>query len=243
MFGFAPMIKSIVRKQFPHLFNWAKNYYYFLYKAVLGKTQNEIIFTKIYRHNLWRNNYTRSGDGSTLENTETIAKELPNLIRDLNSESFLDIPCGDFFWMKHVDLPVKKYIGADVVKELINENNKKYGSEKNTFLTLDITINDLPQADIIFCRDCLPHLPNSSIIAAFKQIKKSKSKYLLTSMYIDRLKNEDNLLGLFHPINLELPPFNLPKPLRIINDACISDRVNLPDKSIGLWKISDLPDF
>jgi hypothetical protein len=237
------MIKSLIRNRFPSLFKWAKNNYYILYKAVLGKSQNEIIFTRIYKHNLWGNEFTLSGDGSTKDNTESIAKELPDLIRNLNTESFLDIPCGDFFWMKNVDLPVKKYIGADIVKKLIIGNNKKYGSEKYTFVSQDITIDDLPRVDIIFCRDCLPHLPNNSILSALKQIKKSGSRYLMTSTYVNRLKNEDNLLGLFHPVNLELPPFNLPKPLKIINDACISDRVNLPDKSIGLWRISDIPDY
>ncbi len=237
------MIKSIIRESCPVLFNWAKQSYYFLYETIAGKSRNEVIFTKIYRRNLWGNKETRSGDGSTMENTESVKKELPLLIKNLNPESFLDIPCGDFFWMRHLDLQVKKYIGADIVEEIISENNKKYGSGKNSFLTLDITSDDLPKVDIIFCRDCLPHLPNESIIAALKQIKKSKSKYLLASTYISRLKNEDILLGLFHPINLELPPFNLPRPAKIINDACFSGRVNLPDKSMGLWKIQDIPEY
>ncbi|HVO74953.1 MAG TPA: class I SAM-dependent methyltransferase [Ignavibacteriaceae bacterium] len=236
------MIKDALRERFPVLFKWIKHLYYFFYERVLGKSRNELIFTKIYRRNLWGNQDTRSGDGSTLENTQSLKEELPLLLQSLSSESLLDIPCGDFYWMRNLDLPVKKYFGADIVKELIADNNRRYASAKIVFLTLDITADDLPLVDLIFCRDCLPHLPNESVIAALKQIKKSKSKYLLTSTYINRLRNENILIGLFHPINLELAPFNLPKPLKIINDACFSERVNLPDKSLGLWLAEDIPE-
>jgi hypothetical protein len=85
--------------------------------------------------------------------------------------------------MRHLDLPVKNYIRADIFEDIISENNKKYGSGKNSFLTLDITSDDLPKVDIIFCRDCLPHLPNESIIAALKQIKKAnQNTFLLRPM-------------------------------------------------------------
>lgn len=236
------MIKPLVRKRFPLFFNKAKDLFYYFYKTVLRKSQNELIFTRIYRRNLWGNKDSRSGDGSSLENTLSIQAELPVLIKTLGIKSILDIPCGDFFWMKEIELPVAKYTGADIVKELIFENNRKYGSPITSFLVLDITTDYLPESDLIICRDCLPHLPNKSIMAALKQIKISKSKFLLTSTYTGATKNEDKPPGIFHPVNLQLDPFNLPEPEKIINDACISERMNLPDKSLGLWKISEIPD-
>ena len=42
----------------------------------------------------------------------------------------LDIPCGDFYWMKEVDLKDIEYIGADIVDELIKKNNDKFKAVK-----------------------------------------------------------------------------------------------------------------
>jgi len=237
------MIKKFVSRKFPSLFRLIKSYYYLFYETFLGRTQTEIVFNKIYKRNIWGDNDSVSGAGSNLKNTEGIRKELPDVIRNLNVEVFLDIPCGDFFWMKHLNLPIKKYIGADVVKELIENNTKKFADENRSFLVIDVTRDKLPIADIVFCRDCLPHLSNEYIIAALRQIKKSNSKYLLTSTYSNQEINEDLPTGRFHKINLELPPFNLPKPLLLIKDECITSIEFLQDKSLGLWKISDIPDF
>jgi hypothetical protein len=40
----------------------------------------------------------------------------------------LDIPCGDFNWMKLLNLGVD-YIGADIVGELIAENRRRFGAK------------------------------------------------------------------------------------------------------------------
>jgi hypothetical protein len=34
-------------------------------------------------------------------------------------KSLLDIPCGDFHWMRRVNLQGLSYVGADIVRELI----------------------------------------------------------------------------------------------------------------------------
>jgi hypothetical protein len=59
--------------------------------------------------------------------TETIRQTLPALLAELRVESMLDLPCGDFNWMKQVELPVSRYIGADIVEPLIAKNQGQYG--------------------------------------------------------------------------------------------------------------------
>jgi hypothetical protein len=43
----------------------------------------------------------------------------------VNAYNIVDLGCGDFYWMKEVDLPCK-YIGLDIVQEVIEENKEMY---------------------------------------------------------------------------------------------------------------------
>jgi hypothetical protein len=80
-------------------------------------------FTEIYNNNGWCSPESRSGNGSELKNTIKLRSELPYLFVKYNIKSILDIPCGDFNWMKEVDLTNIEYKGADIVESLINLNN------------------------------------------------------------------------------------------------------------------------
>jgi hypothetical protein len=115
----------------------------------------ETIFNNIYKNNAWNSKESVSGSGSTLNQTKKIRKVLPKLIQDFKINSILDIPCGDFNWMKEISLNIK-YIGADIV-DTLTQNNKKYENNLTHFLTLDATLDRLPKTDLIICRDCLVH--------------------------------------------------------------------------------------
>ena len=43
-------------------------------------------------------------------------------------KSILDIPCGDFYWMKGLDLKNINYVGADIVAPLIKKNIDQFKS-------------------------------------------------------------------------------------------------------------------
>ena len=83
-------------------------------------------FTYIYSSNYWPSKESVSGPGSEIENTKNIRKELIKFIQKYNIKIFLDIPCGDFNWIKNIINKNIKYIGGDIVKELIDRNNKKF---------------------------------------------------------------------------------------------------------------------
>src|SRR5207302_8241115 len=61
-------------------------------------------FERIYSTNLWSDPETRSGVGSSLDSTRALRAELPKAMRSLSARTLLDVPCGDFSWMQHVDL-------------------------------------------------------------------------------------------------------------------------------------------
>src|SRR5262249_226159 len=104
----------------------------------------------------------------------------------------------------------------------------------------DVTSDKLPGADIILSRDLLVHLSFRDIAAALENFKQSMSEYLLTTTFPRTTRNIDILSGDWRPINLQLPPFNFPEPLRLINENCTEHGGRYADKSLGLWKLDDL---
>ncbi len=234
-------VKEIARARLPMFYRIVKSTYYGFHRIFRKKMHHEIVFNKIYRTNAWGDPETVSGAGSNSINTEVIRKELPALLQKLNVQNMLDIPCGDFFWMKNTSLSVERYIGADIVKELIERNTKLFGNSQRTFLLLDLLMEELPHVDMILCRDLLPHFSFRQIAAALEHIKESNSRYLLTSTYVARPANTDIQTGGFRPLNLQAEPFNFPAPLKIINEHCTYNNGTYFDKSLALWRIDDIP--
>ena len=169
-----------------------------------------------------------------------IIKEIPLLFKDYNISTMLDIPCGDFYWMKEVDLKDIEYIGADIVDEIIKKNNEEYSKSNLHFKKLDLLKDNLPNVDLIFTRDCLVHLSFEDIFNALTNICNSNSKYLLSTTFTERTNNNDIKTGQWRTLNLEVEPFFLPKPIKIINEGCTENEGIYSDKSLGFWKISDI---
>jgi hypothetical protein len=152
----------------------------------------------------------------------------------------LDIPCGDFHWMRTLDLDID-YTGGDVVPDLIERNNAHYGSDKRRFMVIDIAGGDLPRVDLVFCRDLLVHFSFVDALRAIANLKRSGSTYLLTTTFVDRTEHVDIQTGQWRAINLRLPPFNFPPALRLINERCTEGGgTDWADKSLGLWRLADL---
>ena len=233
-------IRSFLSSRYPHLYRAVKNMWYGMLSSLTGIPKHQRLFEKMYNINHWGNIESRSGPGSNLVNSSIIRRELPKLISELKAKSILDIPCGDFYWMKLVDLHETKYIGADIVRPMIEQHIRLFPSEYRRFVVCDLLNDPLPIADVVLCRDCLPHLSFSDIQKAFYNIRRSGTSYLITSTYPDRSENTDIETGRFRPLNLMAPPFNFPPPVKLINEGYSDSHNNCGDKSIAVWKISDL---
>ena len=98
---------------------------------------------------------------------------------------------------------------------------------------------------MIFCRDLFVHLSNKDIKLAIRNIKSSDVQYLATTTFTNGLSNRDLPIitrGVaWRTLNLEMSPFSFPKPLILIDEKCIEGDGAFSDKTIGVWKISDLP--
>lgn len=204
----------------------------------MGKVMTNLkeLFTKQYQLNLFKGRESKSGPGSDTEQTSTLKVKLINLIQDLNIQSIIDSPCGDFNWMKDVlkELNDIEYLGVDIVDELIQENIKKYG---NMFIVGDLVNTILPKSELVICRDCLVHLSFTDTLKILQNFIKSDSKYFLMTTFTndDRENvNYENCVN-WYAINLQKGPFELPMPYRIINENCTECNNEYTDKSLGLW--------
>lgn len=204
------------------------------------RKNNKERFTKIYLDNSWNSSESRSGTGSSLEQTKRIRDEIEAIIKKYNIKSLLDLPCGDFNWFRKINLHGCKYTGADIVDKIILDNRKKYASTSINFEIMDLINDDLPKVDLIIVRDCLVHFSNKDIFKAIKNIKQSKSKYLLVTTFSGLKKNENIVTGSWRPINLFRSPFKLYDPLLVINEGTTEDSGQWEDKSLALFSISKL---
>jgi SAM-dependent methyltransferase len=196
------------------------------------------VFGYYHNQNVWGDQESVSGPGSTLDYTASIRTALPELLAEFNIRSILDIPCGDFNWMGHVDLAERQYIGADIVPDLIAANQNKYGQPGREFRVLDLTKGPLPEVDLLLCRDCLMHLCPELIDAALANILRGKIRYLLTTTH-PKGKNKRILTGEWFPINLQRAPYRFPQPQRAIRDWVPP----YAERELCLWEISTLRTF
>ena len=222
-------VKILIKSRFPRAAAAFRNAREALFRRSLTD-----IFTEIYHTNEWQDSESVSGRGSTLGRTGVIMAQLPTLAKELRIETLLDAACGDFNWMRHTTLNDLKYIGVDVVPDLIKRNQELYASDRQTFVVADITRSPLPHADAILCRDCLIHLSFRSIDAAISNFKKARARYLLCTTHSSVTANVDIPDGSWRSVNLQLPPFNFPEPMKVVvEDAELG-------KILGVWRLEDL---
>ena len=176
--------------------------------------------------------------------------------------SILEIQCGDGYDIENcVALQDKnlKYIGVDVVDEVIQDNRQYFRNEKNKlFMILDASNEPLPQCDLVVCSGMMEYLPIANIWSLIENIRDSGAKYVAFDYYhtpINGLKvNEDIKIGnndednnkenkkekgkkpINRAINLIQAPFYFPQPKFLIPTGDINH-------SIALYKIKDIAFF
>lgn len=203
---------------------------------ISGTTEER--FTRIYESCFWGEPDSVSGPGSVPAQTRVLIRELPPLLSRLGVRTLLDIPCGDFNWMRELELDLDWYVGGDIVAALIATNQQRYGRPGREFRRLDLTRDPLPRADLILCRDGLVHLSFADITSALERIRASGSTWFLTTTFPSREINVDIVTGDWRPLNLEAPPLRFPPPELVLKEGC--PEAGYEDKSLGLWRVKNL---
>lgn len=191
-------------------------------RAFYRSLRKRSVFEKIYRENLWGDAESRSGGGSGLAATEKVRRGLLDAIQRLDVHTIVDAPCGDYYWLSTVDLSrnLTWYKGLDIVPQLIEQDNKRFATDKISFEATDLIKRVPPRADLILCRHLLIHLTFEDGLRVLRNFKDSGSKYLMVTNQPHVQRNEEIIFtGSYRPVNLHLSPFNFPQPLWTIDDA------------------------
>ena len=207
-------------------------------------------FHRVFTERMWNSDESASGVGSTLAAAHELVQGLPGALHQLGVRSLLDLPCGDFNWMKTVDLTGIDYLGGDIVVDVVEQNQRLHAREGVRFQVLDVVQDDLPPADLIFVRDCFIHFTLDLIQAALSNIRRADIKYLcmtndscreryaganFANIELDRAVDGVNFE--YRPLNFQLPPFNFPPPVLTLSDGGAWDGF----KSMAIWDIESLP--
>ena len=221
------LIKKIVKK--------LKFFFDFL---IISSLKGKNKFSYIYKNSYWQNkiNGSKSGSGSNDSSTKNITYALNKFIYEKKIKSILDIPCGDWNWMKKINLDNISYLGCDIVDEAISENNRNFSSNNIKFETKNIISDKLPDAELIIVRDLLVHLEDKDILNVINNIKRSRFNFLAITSYDHTLQNskgtvDDN----WRPLNLTIEPFNLREPDLKLDDSC-DDTEDEKIKKLFVWK-------
>jgi hypothetical protein len=200
-------------------------------------------FMRIEQTNLWGASSSVSGLGSEDAATTAIREALPALLQRLDARSLLDAPCGDAGWIGRMKLDLD-YTGVDIVPPLIAANRQRVtgGEFSGRFLVADITRDALPHVDVILCRDCLVHLSFDNIARVVARFRASGAHFLLVTTFPEWDGNRDCEDGDWRALNMEKAPFDWPAPRALINERCEEGDGGWRDKSLGLWRLDELPD-
>ena len=199
-------------------------------------------FARIREIDLWGGHESVSGIGSGLDPTARLRGELPSMLKALGVGTLLDVPCGDFHWMRHTDLSGIRYIGGDIVPEIVARNTALYAAPHGmrSFLELDLTRGPLPAADAVLCRDCLVHLSCENIERALAAIEASGARWLLTTTFTGIERNVDIADGDWRPLNFERAPFGFGEPAAAIVEGCDEEGGAYADKTLAVWPVERL---
>lgn len=187
----------------------------FIYEQATAWTQ--------IREQFFGHTETPNGPGSFLSATENVRAWLPQIIDEYDIKTMLDVPCGDWNWMQHVDLTaLDAYEGWDIEATQIAVNREMFedhhfAPDELTFNHVNaLTIHQLPDADLIWCRDLMIHLPIESSAMLWHKMLVSGARYAALSTCPWVTENvweiaeggDDGRRGYWcHAVNLEIDPF------------------------------------
>lgn len=179
------------------------------------------VFEEIYRKQLWGGSEDgiSSGAGSSQSVAEPYANAVREFIRARGVRSVLDIGCGDFRVGALLRMDGVRYVGVDIVEDVVRRNSARFANGSTTFICRNALVDDLPPADLCLVRQVLQHLSNQEIAALLGRL--SNYPHVLITEHlpppgsevrpnIDKPHGSDTRVSDGSGVFLDLPPFNLP---------------------------------
>jgi SAM-dependent methyltransferase len=105
-----------------------------------------------------------SGQGSLDKFAAPYVEWLTGFIAECGIKTIVDLGCGDFRIGQQICSAISvKYVGVDIVLDLIAFNQSRYGNATVSFKCVDIIEDELPDGDLCLIRQVLQHLSNAQI--------------------------------------------------------------------------------
>jgi SAM-dependent methyltransferase len=178
------------------------------------------VFTDIYKRNDWGgiSGEYFSGTGSIDPSISAYEETIKRFISTRQITEVVDLGCGDFRVGSQIQLPGVKYIGIDIVSDLVERNKKMFGDDNIAFYCLDIISDNLPGTELCLIRQVLQHLSNEEIAKILKNTR--KYKYVIVTEHLppsnlhiipnkDKPHGLDIRLDIDSGVYLDKPPFNV----------------------------------
>lgn len=178
------------------------------------------VMSEIYEKKRWggRQKDFYSGSGShSRKVVQPYIKTISSFLKDYEDGLIVcDLGCGDFNVGKNLVPYSKRYMGIDIVDDLIERNKKLFVSEKLEFHCLNIVTDNLPKGDCILVRQVFQHLSNEEIKKVVKKIE--KFKHIIVTEHIPKgefVANAEKSTGAGIRLSnnsgvvLTEPPFNM----------------------------------
>ncbi len=196
---------------------------------------NENVFSEVYRKKLWgepteAGQLFYSGDGSYDPSAQQYGDLVLRVIEEYGAETVLEIGCGDFSIASHYATRCKRYIGVDVVPDLVEHHRERFGSDTVSFLHADAARQKMPDADLCIIRQVLQHLSNRDIARVLGNTRSSRrllvTEHLpapdqLRGYNIDKAACPDIRVTFGSGVFLEQKPFS--RELEVLSDIPIRD--------------------
>lgn len=210
-------------------------------------------FEQIYRSNVWKENETRSGSGSTAANTLELSQQLRGFIQSNKITPMLDAPCGDCNWIALNEFFNLRYLGIDIVRDLISSNVSKFESPQVKFETRDLS-KSWPASffELVLMRDLLVHLTFQDSFRILSNFCRSESTFIAVTSFSRVTENvniryphkseTENTLS-WRPLNMRIAPFNFPAPFHVINEDCTvigEDERLYDDKELLIYRKDEI---
>jgi len=184
-----------------------------------------------------------SGIGSYDPSVKDYIELVRNFIEKHNIRSVIEIGCGDFAVASQYSGNCQSYIGVDVVKSLVDYNQKKFGSSRVRFLYADASKVKIGPCDMCIVRQVLQHLSNKDIARIFGNVT---AKYILvtehlpapdkiTSYNMDKKAGGDIRVPNGSGVFIDKPPFSLDA--KIVMEVNVTSEIHGRDERFVTWLV------
>jgi hypothetical protein len=209
---------------------------------------NSAIFSNVYERRLWGSGADPgvpfySGIGSYDPSVKDYIALVTNFIQQNNIGSVIEIGCGDFAIASQYAGICQSYLGVDVVKSLVQYNQKKFGSGSINFVYADASKSRLGPCDLCVIRQVLQHLSNHDISKIFRNVRAKfmlvtehlPAPHKITSFNLDKQPGADIWVPRGSGVFIDKPPFSVDA--KVIMDVNVTSDIHDRDERFVTWLV------